>query len=55
MQDVLDMMFLDSLLEPMLTIALGGGPIKTMPSSASLSANLAFSLKNPYLNHAQCF
>ena len=37
------------LLDPILTIALGGGPIKTMPSSASSSANLAFSLKNPYL------
>jgi len=58
-----DMMFFDSLkgaqlyiciddtrtdlFEPMLTIALEGGPMKTMPSSASRSANFAFSLKNP--------
>jgi hypothetical protein len=37
------------LLEPILTIALDGGPMKTMPSSASRSANFAFSLKKPYL------
>src|ERR1700722_5175797 len=37
------------LLEPMLTIALAGGPMKTMPSFPSCSANLAFSLKKPYL------
>ena len=40
---------LSYLLDPILTIALEGGPIKTMPSSANRSANLAFSLKNPYL------
>lgn len=37
------------LLEPMLTIADAGGPMKTMPSSASRSENLAFSLRKPYL------
>lgn len=37
------------LLEPMLTIALEGGPIKVIPSLASFSANVAFSLRNPYL------
>jgi hypothetical protein len=33
----------------MLTIALDGGPMKVIPSAASVSANFAFSLKNPYL------
>ena len=40
---------LPHLFDPMLTIALEGGPMKTIPSSAKRSANLAFSLKNPYL------
>lgn len=38
------------LLDPILTMALEGGPMKTIPSSASISANLAFSLKKPYLH-----
>jgi hypothetical protein len=40
---------LSYLLDPILTIALEGGPMKIIPSSASRSANLAFSLRNPYL------
>lgn len=36
------------LLDPMLTMALAGGPIKTMPSLNSCSAKSAFSLRNPY-------
>lgn len=40
---------LPHLFDPMLTIALEGGPMKTIPSSAKRSANLAFSLKKPYL------
>jgi hypothetical protein len=39
------------LLEPMLIMALAGGPMKTIPACASLSANAAFSLRNPYLWH----
>ena len=35
------------LFEPMLTIALDGGPMNTIPSVANVSANLAFSLRNP--------
>jgi len=35
------------LLEPMLTIALSGGPINTIPSSASLLEKVAFSLRKP--------
>lgn len=38
------------LLEPMLTMALAGGPIKTIPACASCSENTAFSLRNPYLS-----
>jgi hypothetical protein len=38
------------LLEPMETMALDGGPMNTIPSSASRSANLAFSLRKPYLH-----
>lgn len=37
-------------MEPILTIALAGGPIKTIPSFASFSENVAFSLRNPYLH-----
>lgn len=36
------------LLDPILTIALAGGPINTIPSFASCSAKSAFSLKKPY-------
>lgn len=35
----------------MLTIALAGGPMKTIPSLASLSEKTAFSLRNPYLQY----
>jgi hypothetical protein len=37
------------LFEPMLTIAEAGGPINTIPASASFSANPEFSLRKPYL------
>jgi hypothetical protein len=33
----------------MLTIAEAGGPMNTIPASASFSANPEFSLKKPYL------
>ena len=36
------------LLEPILIMALAGGPMKTMPSAANRSANHAFSLRKPY-------
>lgn len=35
------------LLDPMLTIALAGGPMKTIPSCARVSEKSAFSLRNP--------
>lgn len=35
------------LLEPMLTMALAGGPMNTMPSWASFLEKVAFSLRNP--------
>jgi hypothetical protein len=35
------------LLEPMLTMELAGGPMKTIPDSFSFSANIAFSLRKP--------
>ena len=35
------------LLEPMLTMALAGGPMKVIPSCARRSANWAFSLRKP--------
>jgi hypothetical protein len=41
------------LLEPMLTIAGAGGPMKTIPASASFSANVEFSLRKPYLHPRQ--
>jgi hypothetical protein len=37
------------LLDPILVIALAGGPIKVMHSLCSCSAKLAFSLRKPYL------
>ena len=37
------------LLEPMLSIDEGDGPMKTMPSSANRLAKFAFSLRKPYL------
>lgn len=43
------MMFFDSLLEPMLTMACAGGPMNTIPSFKRVSENFAFSLRNPYL------
>ncbi len=39
-----------NLFEPMLVMADEGGPMKTIPSDASSSANFEFSLKNPYLH-----
>ena len=36
-------------MDPMLTIALAGGPIKTIPAVARASAKAAFSLRKPYL------
>ena len=36
------------LFEPMLTMALAGGPMKVIPSCARRSANCAFSLRKPY-------
>ena len=35
------------LFEPMLTMALAGGPMKVIPSCARRSANWAFSLRKP--------
>ena len=37
------------LLDPILVIALAGGPIKVMPFLCSRSAKVAFSLRKPYL------
>ena len=37
------------LLEPILSIDEGDGPMKTMPSSANRLAKFAFSLRKPYL------
>jgi hypothetical protein len=41
------------LFEPMFTIAEAGGPINTIPASASFSANPEFSLRKPYLRELQ--
>jgi len=34
-------------LEPIASIALAGGPMKTTPASSSALANVAFSARNP--------
>ena len=39
--------FLDSILSPMAAIAFTPGPMNVMPSSASFSAKVAFSERNP--------
>lgn len=39
--------FFDSLFDPIETMAEAGGPMKTIPSFANLSANPAFSLRKP--------
>jgi hypothetical protein len=33
--------------EPIASMALGGGPMKTMPASSQARANTAFSARNP--------
>jgi len=37
------------LFEPMLTMAVAGGPINMIPSQAKRSEKVAFSLRKPYL------
>ncbi len=36
------------ILEPMASIAAGGGPIQTSPASSQARANAAFSARKPY-------
>jgi len=39
--------FFDSILSPITAIALGGGPMKTMPVRSSAAENSAFSERKP--------